>query len=164
MYNNVKGLWITSLKKNGQCQQLFVGCLIETSSLIVAEMVGVRARSGSGHHHRIQHPELRLPVSAGPSRPPQGQFRDELVCFRDELQCFRRWLISWSDRVSPWWVRVFPQVADFVKTDRVFPVSVRIFPQVADFVYLGRIKDLKSVMKTSTIQSRQMGKRENKSD
>ena len=29
-------------------------------------------------------------------------------------------------------------------------------------MYLGRIKDLKSVMKTSTIQSRQMGKRENK--
>lgn len=34
--------------------------------------------------------------------------------------------------------------------------------QVSDFVYLGRIKDLKSVMKTSTLQSRQMGKRENK--
>ena len=33
---------------------------------------------------------------------------------------------------------------------------------MSDFVYLGRIKDLKSVMKTSTLQSRQMGKRENK--
>ncbi len=34
--------------------------------------------------------------------------------------------------------------------------------QVTQFPYLGRIKDLKSVMKTSTLQSKQMGKRENK--
>ena len=43
-----------------------------------------------------------------------------------------------------------------------FHDEIVCFRRVADFVYLGRIKDLKSVMKTSTIQSRQMGKRENK--
>lgn len=34
--------------------------------------------------------------------------------------------------------------------------------QVKDFIYLGRIKNSKSVLKDSMIQSKQMGKRENK--
>ena len=34
--------------------------------------------------------------------------------------------------------------------------------KVENFTFLGRIKDVKSVIKESTIQSKQMGKRENK--
>lgn len=34
--------------------------------------------------------------------------------------------------------------------------------KVDNFIYLGRIRDNKSVIKESTLQSKQMGKRENK--
>ena len=34
--------------------------------------------------------------------------------------------------------------------------------KVENFVFLGRIRDMKSVIRESTIQSKQMGKRENK--
>ncbi|XP_060591908.1 DNA polymerase delta catalytic subunit-like isoform X2 [Ruditapes philippinarum] len=34
--------------------------------------------------------------------------------------------------------------------------------KVADFIFLGRIRDIKSIIRESTIQSKQMGKRENK--
>lgn len=51
---------------------------------------------------------------------------------------------------------IITRVGEQRVNERVF------FIQVHDFVYLGRIRDLKSAMRTSTLQSRQMGKRENK--
>lgn len=46
--------------------------------------------------------------------------------------------------------------------DLPYLINRALHLKVADFTYMGRIKDAKSVIKESTIQSKQMGKRENK--
>ena len=175
MYNNVKGLSMVKVYgENGHCQQLFVGCfnerlywLLQRWSEFVREVdpdiiTGYNIQNFDFPYllDRAAHLKVSSAMNSCVS------VMSSCICVMSSYimsSCFRRWLISWWDRVSAGgWVRVFPRWhRDFVMNSYISWWD-RVFPQVADFVYLGRIKDLKSVMKTSTIQSRQMGKRENK--
>ena len=101
--------------ENGQCQQLFVGCLIERLHWLLqrwSEFVReVDPDIITGYNiQNFDFPYLldraaHLKVSSAmnscvsvmsSSVSVGGWFRDQIVYFRDEFVCFRRWLISWN--------------------------------------------------------------------
>ena len=110
----------------------------------------VCSRSWSRHNHWLQHSELRyaLPHQPGQHAQSQGKKLDlffGILALKSYNFSFSKLNVLFRYKSSVWYVMI-----------RVYKFCFQ------NFTFLGRIKDKQSVIREKIIQSKQMGKRENK--